>query len=134
MSKKHLNLFATVLTYPAPAGNYRGESEENRTVLQKIVKKIVENGQVKNEQKYAVISPESMRNAIRETLIKLEQPHNRTRLHDQDQLAVEFKEYPNPDKYADDFLFGYMVAKPDDVKKMKPIPQNEIVFFVAIWQ
>ena len=26
----NLNLFATVLTYPAPAGNYRGESEENR--------------------------------------------------------------------------------------------------------
>jgi hypothetical protein len=36
MSK--LNLFATVLTYPAPASNYRGESEENRTVLQKITK------------------------------------------------------------------------------------------------
>lgn len=120
MSKKQLNLFATVLTYPAPAGNYRGESEENRTVLQKIVK---------DGQKYAVISPESMRNAIRETLIALEQPHNRTRLHDQDQLAVEFKEYPNPDKYADDFLFGYMVAKPDDVKKMKPIsPKRDSVF------
>lgn len=110
MSKKQLNLFATVLTYPAPAGNYRGESEENRTVLQKIVK---------DGQKYAVISPESMRNAIRETLIKLDQPHNRTRLNDQDQLAVEFKEYPNADKYADDFLFGYMVAKTDDVKKMR---------------
>jgi CRISPR-associated protein Cst2 len=104
-----LNLFATVLTYPAPAGNYRGESEENRTVLQKIVK---------DGQKYAIISPESIRNALRETLILLDQPHNRTRLHDQDQLAVEFKEYPNANKYADDFLFGYMVAKTDDVKKM----------------
>ncbi|WP_330203421.1 type I-B CRISPR-associated protein Cas7/Cst2/DevR [Cyanobacterium sp. Dongsha4] len=119
MSKKSLNLFATVLTYPAPAGNYRGESEENRTVLQKIVK---------DGQKYAVISPESMRNAIRETLIKLEQPHNRTRLNDysdnegKSQLAVEFKEYPNADKYADDFLFGYMIAKKEDVKKMKPTP------------
>lgn len=29
------NLFATVLTYAAPSSNYRGESEENRTVLQK---------------------------------------------------------------------------------------------------
>lgn len=110
MSKKPLNLFATVLTYPAPAGNYRGESEENRTILQKIVK---------DGQKYAVISPESMRNAIRETLIKLDLPHNRTRLNDQDQLAVEFKEYPNPDKYADDFLFGYMVAQKKDVETMR---------------
>ena len=106
----NLNLFATVLTYPAPAGNYRGESEENRTVLQKISK---------DGGKYAVISPESMRNAMRETLILMNQPNNRTRIHDADQLAVEFKEYPNPNKYADDFLFGYMVAKTDDAKKMK---------------
>lgn len=106
----NLNLFATVLTYPAPAGNYRGESEENRTVLQKISK---------DGAKYAVISPESMRNAMRETLILMNQPHNRTRIHDADQLAVEFKEYPNPNKYADDFLFGYMVAKTEDAKKMK---------------
>jgi CRISPR-associated protein Cst2 len=105
-----LNLFATVLTYPAPSGNYRGESEENRTVLQKIVK---------DGQKYAVVSPESIRNALRETLIEMDQPHNRTRLHDEDQLAVEFKEYPNADKYADDFLFGYMVAQTKEVKAMK---------------
>lgn len=32
------NLFCTVLTYPSPSANYRGESEENRTVLQKISK------------------------------------------------------------------------------------------------
>lgn len=105
-----LNLFATVLTYPAPSGNYRGESEENRTVLQKIVK---------DGQKYAVVSPESIRNALRETLITMDQPHNRTRLHDEDQLAVEFKEYPNAEKYADDFLFGYMVAQTKEVKEMK---------------
>jgi CRISPR-associated protein Cst2 len=108
----NLNLFATVLTYPAPSGNYRGESEENRTVLQKILKE---------GQKYAVISPESMRNALRETLILLDQPSNRTRLHNEDQLAVEFKEYPNASKFADDFLFGYMVAQTNDVKKMKEL-------------
>lgn len=106
----NLNLFATVLTYPAPAGNYRGESEENRTVLQKIVK---------DGQKYTIISPESIRNALRETLILMEQPHNRTRLHDQEQLAVEFKEFPNAQKYADDFLFGYMVAQTKEVEAMK---------------
>ena len=53
------NLFATVLTYTAPSSNYRGESEENRTVIQKITK---------GRHEYPVISPESMRNALREIL------------------------------------------------------------------
>jgi CRISPR-associated protein Cst2 len=118
MSK--LNLFATVLTYPAPASNYRGESEENRTVLQKITK---------DGQKYAVVSPESMRNALREMLILMEQAHNRTRLYDQDQLAVEFKEYPNASKYADDYLFGFMVAKPEEAKKHKDLPPKRDSIF-----
>ena len=30
------NIFATVLTHAAPSSNYRGESEENRTILQRI--------------------------------------------------------------------------------------------------
>jgi CRISPR-associated protein Cst2 len=107
------NLFATVLTYPAPSSNYRGESEENRTVLQKIAK---------GKQEYTVISPESMRNALREMLIKVDLPCNRKRLHDQDQLAVEFKEFPNAEKYADDFLFGFMVADNDAIKKNKGMP------------
>jgi CRISPR-associated protein Cst2 len=109
------NLFATVLTYPAPSSNYRGESEENRTVLQKIAK---------GKQEYTVISPESMRNALREMLIKMGVPCNRTRLHDQDQLAVEFKEFPNSEKYADDFLFGFMVADNDAIKKNKVLPSK----------
>jgi CRISPR-associated protein Cst2 len=101
------NLFATVLTYAAPSSNYRGESEENRTVLQKIAK---------GKQEYTVISPESMRNALREMLLKTEVPCNRKRLHDQDQLAVEFQEFPNAEKYADDFIFGFMVADKDAIK------------------
>jgi CRISPR-associated protein Cst2 len=109
------NLFATVLTYPAPSSNYRGESEENRTVLQKIAK---------GKQEYTIISPESMRNALREMLIKAELPCNRKRLHDQDQLAVEFKEFPNAAKYADDFLFGFMVADNEAIKKNKGLPSK----------
>ena len=109
------NLFATILTYPAPSSNYRGESEENRTVLQKIAK---------GKQEYTVISPESMRNALREMLIKTGLPCNRTRLHDQDQLAVEFKEFPNSEKYADDFLFGFMVADKDAINKNKGLPSK----------
>ena len=104
------NLFVTVLTYPAPSSNYRGESEENRTVLQKIAKE------------YTIISPESMRNALREMLIKARQPSNRKRLHNETQLAVEFKEFPNAEKYADDFLFGFMVADNDAIKKNKGMP------------
>jgi CRISPR-associated protein Cst2 len=107
------NLFATVLTYAAPSSNYRGESEENRTVLQKIAK---------DKKEYTVISPESMRNALREMLISAGVPSNRKRLHDQDQLAVEFQEFPNAAKYADDFLFGFMVADNDAIKKNKGMP------------
>lgn len=107
------NLFATVLTYPAPSSNYRGESEENRTVLQKIAK---------GGQEYTVISPESMRNALREMLKRAGVPCNRSRLHNEDQLAVEFKEFPNADKYADDFLFGFLVADKEAIKKNKKLP------------
>ena len=96
-----MNLFATVLTYPAPSANYRGESEENRSVIQKIAYGRFE---------YPIISPEAMRNALRETLASYNLPRNRTRLHDEDQLAVKFADYPDPDKYADDFFFGYLVA------------------------
>src|ERR1700674_5110209 len=114
------NLFATVLTYAAPSSNYRGESEENRTILQKITK---------GGKEYSIISPESMRNALREMLIKTGLPCNRTRLHNEDQLAVEFKEFPNADKYADDFLFGFMVADKDAIKKNKGLPAKRDSIF-----
>lgn len=104
------NLFATVLTHAAPAANYRGESEENRTVLQKINKGGFE---------YAFISPDAMRNALREQLALYGLPCNRKRLHDEGQLAVEFKDFPNAAEYADDFLFGFMVADPKEMKKKK---------------
>lgn len=107
------NLFATVLTYAAPSSNYRGESEANRTVLQKITR---------DGREYTVISPESMRNALREILAKYGLPMNRRRLDNEDQLAVEFKEFPNANKYADDFLFGHLVADKDAIKKNKGLP------------
>lgn len=106
------NLFATILTYAAPSSNYRGESEENRTVMQKITK---------GGKEYPIISPESMRNALRE-MVSQAVPCNRTRLHNEDQLAVEFKEFPNSDKYADDFLFGFMVADKEAIKKNSDKP------------
>ncbi len=115
-----MNLFATVLTHAAPSSNYRGESEENRTVLQKIVR---------GDHEYTVISPESIRNALREILAQWGLPTNRSRLHDEDQLAVEFKEFPEADKYADDFLFGFMVADKDAIKehKRKPAKRDSVL-------
>ncbi|HET6645622.1 MAG TPA: type I-B CRISPR-associated protein Cas7/Cst2/DevR [Fimbriimonadales bacterium] len=112
------NLFATVLTYAAPSSNYRGESEENRAVMQKITK---------DGHEYPVISPESMRNALREILAAHEQPMNRRRLHNEDQLAVEFKERPDESKYADDFLFGYLVADKNPKKRDSVLRMNMAV-------
>jgi len=104
------NLFCTILTHAAPSSNYRGESEENRTIIQKITK---------GDHEYAVISPEAMRNALRDILADRDLPTNRTRLREEDQLAVEFKDFPNADVYADDFLFGYLVADNKEMKKQK---------------
>lgn len=91
-----MNIFGTVLTYPAPSANYRGESEENRSVIQKVTYGRFE---------YPVISPEAMRNALREALAAYGLPCNRERLHNEEQLAVRFKDYPYPEKFADDFFF-----------------------------
>lgn len=96
-----MNLFGTALTYTAPSANYRGESAENRAVIQKITRGRFE---------YAIISPEAMRNALRETLRSLGLPCNRTRLDDEEQLAVKFEGYPDADRYADDFFMGWLVA------------------------
>lgn len=88
-----MNIFATVLTYPAPSANYRGESEQNRSIIQRITKGRFE---------YAIISPEAMRNALRETLKGYGLPCNRERLKNEEQLAVRFEDYPFPQRYADD--------------------------------
>lgn len=96
-----MNLFATVLTYPAPTANYRGESELNRTVIQKITD---------GRFDYPIISPEAMRNALREILAGYGLLCNRSRLHDEEQLAVTFASYPDPEQYVDDFFFGYLIA------------------------
>ncbi|HEX6984840.1 MAG TPA: hypothetical protein VF170_05660 [Planctomycetaceae bacterium] len=116
-----MNLFATVLTYPAPTANYRGESELNRAVMQKITS---------GDFDYPIISPEAMRNALREMLAGYGLPCNRSRLHDEDQLAVTFREYPNPAAYADDFFFGYLVAagKKDRERIKREVGRDDFTF------
>lgn len=110
-----MNLFGTVLTYTAPSANYRGESAENRAVIQKITRE---------RHEYAIISPEAIRNALRETLATMGLPYNRSRLDDEKQLAVEFKEYPDAEKYADDFFMGWLVAAPDRDKILKELKEK----------
>ena len=97
-----MNLFSTVLTYSSPSANYRGENAENRAVIQKITRGRFE---------YAIISPESIRNALRETFTTLGLPCNRERLGDEEQLAVRFNGgYNDEEKYADDFFMGWLIA------------------------
>jgi CRISPR-associated protein Cst2 len=112
-----MNLFGTVLTNAAPSANYRGESAENRAVIQKISVGRFE---------YAIISPEAMRNALRETFKKLGLACNRERLNDEDQLAVKFLDYPDPEKYVDDFFMGWLIAagKSDREKIKKEISEK----------
>lgn len=106
-----MNLFGTVLTHAAPSANYRGESAENRAVIQKITRGRFE---------YAIISPEAMRNALRELLAAKGLPCNRRRLGDEEQLAVAFQDYPDAERFADDFFMGWMMAvKESDRKKIK---------------
>ncbi|EKO61576.1 CRISPR-associated protein Cas7/Cst2/DevR, subtype I-B/TNEAP [Leptospira kirschneri str. H2] len=117
-TKNNKNLFCTILTHAAPTSNYRGENEENRPVLQRINK---------NGKDYIIFSSESIRFALREIVAtKLEgwgKDINRKRrddLIDEDgksQLSVQFYDYCNADLYADDFLFGYMIAMKEDIVK-----------------
>lgn len=106
-----MNLFCTALTYTAPSANYRGESAENRAVIQKITRGRFE---------YPIISPEAIRNALRETLAAMDLPCNRKRLQDEEQLAVTFQDYPNADAFVDDFFMGWLVAAgKNDRKKIQ---------------
>ena len=136
-----MNLFATVLTYPAPSSNYGGETELNRLVIQKVTGP--------DNQDYPIFSPESMRNALRETLRGYKLPCNRRRVHpitgkgksdeggegDKQQLAVQFEKYPDPKSYIDDFVFGYLLAvkgkELDKVRKEKgaeyPLKRDSIL-------
>jgi CRISPR-associated protein Cst2 len=55
-------------------------------------------------------------------------PVNRTRLHGENHPAVEFKDYPNADEYADDFLFGYLVLDGKEMKKKeRPAKRDSVL-------
>lgn len=98
-----MNLFATVLTHIAPSANYRGEALENVAAMQKITI---------GRFDYPIISPEAIRNAIREILSGYPGVEcNRERIGDAEQLAVKFRDFPDAERYADDFLMGWLIAQ-----------------------
>ena len=101
-------LFLSFLSTAAPTANYRGESEQNRAMLQKIAI---------DDHEYPVVSPEAIRSALREMLRAYGLPCNRRRETNEPQLAVSYESYPNPDEYVDDFYFGYMVVNREQIPK-----------------
>src|SRR5690348_2531382 len=95
-------IFATIVTHTVPSSNHRGESELNRTVLQKVF--------APDGRPVPYFSGPSIRNGIRETAAAAELPLNRSRVEDANQPTVAMKDYPDVDKFWDDFVLGYMVA------------------------
>lgn len=100
-TSKRLNLFATILTYAAPSANHHNKGDDNNKVLQTISKQ---------GRDYAVISPYAIRDALRRILHEEELSCNRMRVQTAGAPQVEYKDFPNADKYIDDFFFGFCVT------------------------
>jgi CRISPR-associated protein Cst2 len=95
-------IFGTVVTNVAPSANHTGESELNRAPPQKMTGP--------DGKPYAYFSSASLRNGFRETARKAGLPMNRSRVKDANQPTVKMDDFPYPEKYFDDFVFGYMIA------------------------
>lgn len=111
---KRFHIFASSLSTVAPSSNYRGESDDNRLKLQTI--------RASNNQDYAMISSEAIRNAIREMMTEFGLPVGRTRLRNESQLAVQYDGFPTADKAADHFFLGFMVADSTKIKENPGLP------------
>jgi CRISPR-associated protein Cst2 len=92
-----MNVFVSVKTAVQPWSNYRGENENNSSIIQKITYRIEER---------AIIGPCALRQALRDAL---QGKKNRYRVEDENQLTVRYKDIPNIELYIDDKGFGYMV-------------------------
>lgn len=111
------NLFLTVLTEQAPSSANMGEGESNRATLQALPI---------NGIPHAIVSSVAIKSRWREVLGD-DIPVNRSRVHDAEQLQVHFRSVPNPAQYADDFLFGYMIADGKEAKKADVQPKRRAV-------
>jgi CRISPR-associated protein Cst2 len=115
------HIFGTIITNIAPSANHAGESELNRTPLQKMIGP--------DGRPYAYFSSPSLRNGFRETARKAGLPLNRSRVEDANQPTVKMQDYPDPHTYFDDFVLGYFIAaSPSDrteiLKEIKKRPHS----------
>jgi len=112
------NIFGSILTYEGPSSNYRQGTEGNLNVLQKLRYA---------DGEHTIFSAEAIRNRLREMLREDNLPANRTRLNSQGQLTVRYEDYPNPLRYFDDKLFGFLaLGKRGDLKNLiKEINYND---------
>lgn len=97
------HFFATIVTPTAVAANNRGEGDGSTlSTLQKITR---------GSDQYTTVSAEAIRWAYRE-YFQTQFPEDTNRTFDPDKDKYNFKdERFDPEKYADDDLFGYMDAK-----------------------
>ena len=123
--KKQQNLHGTVVTAQATFASYGGEKECSRSTIQTLEI---------NDSLHSVISGVSIRNAMRE---KLEGEKNRERINDGEKgPEVLYKSIPNPNKFPDDDLCGWLLlcaskeVKAEmekeniSIKKLSPIRVN----------
>lgn len=93
------NIFGSVLTDILPASNYRGDVEDNRSVLQKLRYA---------DGDHTVFSAEAIRSRLRDMLREDDLKVNRKRLKNKREITVRYEEFPDPRTYADDKLFGFL--------------------------
>ncbi|MBA3767228.1 MAG: type I-B CRISPR-associated protein Cas7/Cst2/DevR [Acidobacteria bacterium] len=103
--KARKNVFGTVLTDVMPSSNYRGDTEDNRSVLQKLRYA---------DGDHTVFSAEAIRNRLREMLREDGLPSNRSRLKSQKELTVHYDKFPNANNFADDKLFGFLALSKEE--------------------
>ena len=115
-----LNLFATILTYAAPSANHHNKGDDTNKVLQTISKQ---------GRDYAIISPYAIRDALRRILIEEGLTCNRTRAKTAGAPMVEYKAFPNAEKYADDFLFGFCVTDTTAISDNPNLPPKRDTIF-----
>jgi CRISPR-associated protein Cst2 len=104
MNKRN-NIYGTVLTDVMPSSNYRGDTEDNRSVLQKLQYP---------DGPHTVFSAESIRSRLREMLREDGLNCNRTRLKNQKEPTVHYGKFPNARNYADDKLFGFLALSKEE--------------------
>lgn len=117
------NVFGTVLTDALPASNYRGDTEDNRSILQTLKYA---------DGEHTVFSAESIRNRLREMLREDGLKSNRSRLKSQRELTVHYDEFPNAREFADDKLFGFLALSNKEGKEFQGESALRVNYAVSI--